>query len=380
MLWLNFLHLYQPANSPDYIIKEATEKSYLRIIRALEEHPDLHFTFNITGCLFLRWDHLSYQDIFKRLRNLIDKGQLELTGTLAYHPIMPLIDEKEARWQIKENERIVKKYLGNVKLKGFFLPEMAYSPASAKLIKKLNYKWIILDDFHFGGEKIDFNKFYKDEFSALRVIFRSRKISNSFVPETLDKLQGKEDIVITATDAELYGLRHNDPTAEFEKIVKNKNIKTKTISEHICKTRMTPIKIISASWETEEKDLKEKNPYPLWQNKKNKIQNEIWRLANLAYKTMEDNKKDANYKWARWHFVRGLASCTFWWASGKDFRKVFGPLAWSPDEIEKGTNELIRVIRSLNNPKSKQVKLKAEKIHTKIKEMVWEKHWKNFWP
>ena len=47
MLWINFLHIYQPANSDAFVIREATEKSYLRLIRALEEHPNLHFTFKI---------------------------------------------------------------------------------------------------------------------------------------------------------------------------------------------------------------------------------------------------------------------------------------------------------------------------------------------
>ena len=63
MLWINFLHIYQPVNTDAYIIREATDRSYLRLIRALEEHSDLHFTFNISGCLFLRWKELGYHDI-----------------------------------------------------------------------------------------------------------------------------------------------------------------------------------------------------------------------------------------------------------------------------------------------------------------------------
>jgi len=104
----------------------------------------------------------------------------------------------------------------------------------------------------------------------------------------------------------------------------------------------------------------------------------LWQLANLVYKTVEDYKKDDNYGWARWHFVRGLASCTFWWASAKDFR-LFGPISWSPDEIERGSNELIRAIRALDDVTTRRTKIKAERLYIKIKQMVWDRHWKYYW-
>jgi len=66
LIWINFLHFYQPANTDGHIIKEATEMSYRRIIRALEDQPDIKFTFNITGCLILRWEELKYFDLIKK--------------------------------------------------------------------------------------------------------------------------------------------------------------------------------------------------------------------------------------------------------------------------------------------------------------------------
>ena len=104
----------------------------------------------------------------------------------------------------------------------------------------------------------------------------------------------------------------------------------------------------------------------------------MWELANLAYKTADKYKEDKDYHWARWHLTRGLASCTFWWASAKDFR-LFGPISWSPDEIERGANELIRSIRALDDTATRKTKIKAEKLYIKIKKMVWEKHWTYYW-
>ncbi len=384
MLWINFLHLYQPVNTDGHVIKEATEMSYLRLIRALEEHPQIKFTFNITGCLFLRWEELGYQDLIKRLNKLVLDGQLELTGSAAYHALLPLIPKEETIRQIKENEEILKKHFGkNFKPEGFFLPEMAYSADVAKLIKRLGYKWLILDEITYNGrlDQIDFNKIYQDENSDLKIIFRSRKDSKCYVPELiLKKLKEKNnDISITATDGELYGLRHIDHTAEFEKVLKEKNLKTKTISEFI-NNQTEPIlfSAINSTWESLEDELKNNLPYALWFDKKNKIQKKLWEFANSAYKIVEENKKDDNYSWARWHLVRGFASCTFWWASAKDFR-LFGPISWSPDEIERGLNEFIRAIRALDDITTKKIKIKSEKIYIKLKKMVWTKHWNYYW-
>ncbi|MDD5032126.1 MAG: polysaccharide deacetylase family protein [Patescibacteria group bacterium] len=386
MLWINFLHLYQPVNTDAYFIKEATELSYARIIRAIEEHPNLKFTLNITGALILRWGELGYKDLLVRLNNLKEKGQVELTGTAAYHPLLPLIPKEEVARQIKENEEILKKHFGeNFHPKGFFLPEMAYGPKVAKIIKKLGYEWIILDEIANGGKlgETDFNKVYEDKNSGLKIIFRSRPLSESYVPETLNKIMAKEkdnNLVITATDAELYGLRHNDPTAEFEKILKNPNLGTKTISEFIDEHKETEkIKPVAGSWISTEEELKNNEPYLLWSDKKNKIQKNIWELANLPYKTTAKYKKDINAYWARWHLVRGLASCTFWWASGKDFSHIFGPLSWNPDEIERGINELIRAVRTLDDASTKKTKIKSEKLYLKIKQLIWKKHWTYYW-
>ncbi len=387
MLWINFLHLYQPANTQDYIIKEAAEKSYWRLIRALKDNPQTHFTFNITGCLLVRLEELGYKDLLKELAQLIKSGQLEVVGTAAYHPILPLISEDEAKRQIKENEKIQKKYFGpSFRSAGFFLPELAYSPKTGRLIKSLGYKWLLLDEFAHQGKinAVDFNKVYLDINSKLKIVFRSRYFSNSYVPQMIieqlsQPVNKQPNIIITATDGELYGLRHNDITQKFEKLLKRRDLTTLTISEFIKKQpQVTVCRPITSSWATSEKELKQKNPFALWRDKNNPIQKKLWRLANFASRLTEANQKDPNYEWARWHLVRGLASCTFWWASAKDFR-LFGPLSWSPDEIERGLNELTRAVRSLHNPATKQAKLKVENWRAELLKTIWRTHWQKYW-
>lgn len=400
MLWLNFLHFYQPANTEFYNIRKALDKSYWRLLRLMEEHSEIKMTFNVSGCLLERLIEAKEKAFIDRLKFLVKKGRVELTGSAYYHGFLPLLPESEVIRQIKANEKILKQIFGkNFKPQGFFLPEMAYSSNVSKIIKKLGYQWIILDEISFSGggkERPDINRLYIDEASGLKVIFRERELSNGYPPDKLlgllkNKLAFKlganlanqsESVRLSATDAELYGLRHEDPTGEMEKIVKAKEIKTRTLSSwfnKISKKKALKVKLVPSSWESTAIELKKEQAYFLWQNKNNKIQVYLWRLANLALNLEERYRKDKNYYWYRWHLARGLASCTFWWASARDFKPIFGPYAWSPDDIERGLEDLIRSIRSLNDRKTKKAKLEAEKYYLKIKKMIWEEHWKKHW-
>lgn len=317
------------------------------------------------------------------LENFLVKGQLELVASASYHALLPLIPQKEVKRQIEEDIAILKDNFGqDIPLKGFFFPEMAYGKEVARIVKKLGFEWIILDEISKSGVlgRVDFDKVYLDKASGLKVIFRSRKYSSCYLPSFLKKYPKKRDLVITATDGELYGLRHKDRRGHLGELLKENDLVTETISNFISEYKeFEPTDLLPSSWESTEEELKNGDSYYLWYHKGNMIQEKIWELANLAYKTVERLKDDRDYNWARWHLVRGLASCTFWWASEKDFTAVFGPYAWNPDQVERGINELVRAVRSLDNINTRQMKIDAEKLYLEIKRLVWEKHWTYYW-
>lgn len=382
--WVNFLHFYQPPTADNETVILAVEKSYLRLISALGRNPKVKFTLNITGCLLERLEILGYNNLIEEIDKLRKRKQIELTGSAAYHPILPMLPPEEVIRNIKINEQILKKFFGkNFKAQGFFIPEAAYGVKAAQIIKKYGYKWIILDQIALGRKLDDFDlsKLYIDKNSGLRLCFRSRIFSKSYLPRTIFNLikAGKDDLVISATDAELYGLHHGDFSGTFEKLLKRQEIKTLTISQYFKSLkRREAVNPLPSSWESTEKELQNKEPYYLWYNEKNRIQVLLWQLASLAIKTVNQYRNDENYNWSRQHLDRGLSSCTFWWASARDF-KLLSAVSWNPDEIERGTNELIRSIRALTNPATRKVKIEAEKIYIKIKRLIWQKHWVYYW-
>ncbi|MCF7860043.1 hypothetical protein K9M09_00265 [Patescibacteria group bacterium] len=383
MIWINFFHLYQPANSPIERIQEAVDKSYARLARLMLEHPHLKFTANISGCLLERLQESSSTAIINDWRTLLKSGRLELVGSAAYHAFLPFIDEEEIRYQIKRQEELTWEILGvDIKQGGFFLPEMAYTPALGKLIKNLGYKWLILDEASLPDTLTNPQTAYIDANSGLSVLVRQREFSNAYAPDLINdlaKVNKLPQIIVTATDAELYGLRHEDPSAELEKMVKIKDLQTNTISDYLDTLDKLPsIKFQSASWETNWQH-DQKQPFAIWKEKGNKTQTLLWDLAALALKAGKKFKNDNNYAWYRWHLSRGLASCSFWWASGRNFSHNFGPIAWNPDEVENGLNDLLRSLRSLEDKRSLKYKIKAEKLASDIKKSLWTRHWSDYW-
>ena len=380
MLWLNFLHFYQPANSPSYRIQEAVDKSYLRLVNLLRENPGLKLTANISACLLERLKEDGYAEVLESFSKFVKSGQLELVGSAAYHSFLPFLPNEEIKYQIKRQEEITQEILGvDLRGGGFFSPEMAYTPHLAKIIKDLGYAWTIIDEASIMST--NYEAAVIDSNSGLKAIIRNRAFSNAYVPDLLNSELNNNlpKLIVTATDSELYGLRHEDPTGELEKMIKLPFLESNTISGFLeQKKDLKKVKLLAASWETNQK-LDGRHPFIIWRNPKNKIQKDLWRLVDLVIKAGQEFKTDDNYHWYRWHLNRGLASCMFWWASGTDFSHNFGPIAWNPDEVEAGLNDLLKAVRSLDDIKSRVYKLKTEKIANRIKRLLWQEHWRKYW-
>lgn len=375
--WVNFLHIYQPAWQDPAIVNKVTNESYRFLVNSFKKYPHYKATINIAGTLIETLAELGYEDIINDIKKLISKKQIELTGSSHFHAFLPQLPEHEIKRQIILQEKTLKKFF-NIKPQGFFLPEMAYSPGVGKVIKKMGYQWIILDPISTDNKPKAGIK-YIDNKTDLTVVFRNRKLSRSYPPEAIYKLikNNHDMIIITATDGEMYGHFHQDWQDHLKQIIESGKIEILPVSEYIKSLTFTePVELRVASWETRSKQLKKNNPFSIWYNKSNPIHKDLWQLADLAIELVKQNRQDPNYIWARHHLDRGLASCSWWWASEVK-TSVFAPLAWSPDEIQKGALELIKSIRSLENLPA-NTKIKAEKIHLNILENIWTKHWKTY--
>jgi alpha-amylase/alpha-mannosidase (GH57 family) len=369
MKWVNLLHFYQPFWQKREILEKVVKESYQPILKILKENKKVKITFNICGSLTEILIKFGFKEILNEFKKIALKGQIEFTGSAVYHPILPLLPKEEVIRQIKLNEKINKKIFGKIwQPKGFFLPEMAYDKKTAKIIKSLNYQWLILDEIAYNGKigKVNFTKVYQIKNLKMNVVFRNRGLSDIFYTGWLDSEEKfyqalkndkrSDEFLITAFDAENLG--HHKPGSEkiFENLVKK--IETMSISEFIEKIKEKEIvEPIPSSWSTREIEIKQKIPYPLWFHPQNKIHQLQWQLTYLIIRKINRFKKDKKFKEARELLDRALNSCQYWWASAMPW--------WSFKIIEENAENFVKIFKILEKKDLKLIKT-AEKIKEKI--------------
>jgi hypothetical protein len=383
--WVNFLHIYQPPYQETEIVQKVSKESYWPLVNVLKNNKQAKLTLSFSGCLLEQLYNIGEEKLIEEFKKLVANKQIELVGSARYHPILPLLPTNEIKRQIDLNDQIlIQAFDQYYKPTGFFLPEMAYNLKVAKILKKLGYKWIILDEIAYQGRLglVDYNKKYKIKGLGLNVIFRNRSLSKTFPPQTIIELTKKSNpptYLVSATDGEMYGHHHQDWKNLFEQALTNPLVKASTVTEYLEALPPKPelVTLVNSSWETTPQDLKKKIPFALWQDPKNKIHQNLWELRKIAIRLINKSKEEGiNYDWARHHLDRGLSSCAWWWAADRKL-DIFDLLTWHPDAIEKGLKELISSIRSLKNV-SQKTKLEAEKYYHLLIKEIWKKHWKKY--
>ncbi len=376
MIWANFLHIYQPPTQKPYWVKKITAESYRKIFAGLKKFRGAKLTLNASGVLLEQLDKYGEYDVLESMTALLKRGQLELTGTAKYHPILPFLPDGEIIRQIKLNEEICKKYFGNLyKPRGFFPPEMGFTGHIAEIVAKMGYKWIIADELSFprlerGGNGPDYSKIYHiSGIKNFQIYFRERKMSwvilsgqigtgRLLIDDLRDRLHKKE-YLLTAMDGETFG--HHRPGLEellFE-IYASPKLKTVLISDlpKYFKEKEV-IEPVPSTWALMEKDLERKKPFSRWKDEDNEIHQMQWELTDLALKAVNNaSKKAEGFKKARYSLDRALHSDQYWWASARPW--------WSIEMIERGAKELLDTI--LTTPGlSKKTKEKAKSLYGSI--------------
>ncbi len=357
MKWANFLHFYQPANQQPDILEAIVAQSYRPIIEGIKNHKRVHLTLNMNGALFELFHKYGYEDLIKDLRDLVAEGRIEITGSAKFHALLPLLSDEEIIRQIELNTETLRHFLGDYTPNGFFSPEMAYDERVGKIIDKLGFKWIILDEISCGGEvgQVDYSQIYKIPGSNLNVYFRDRRLSNLIMSavvrsrDTLleamkDELQNG-NYVVTAMDAETFG--HHRPGLEkmlFE-IFETPEFELVRISDvekyYKVEKEISPAK---ATWASSKEDIEHEIQFLSWNDPENIIHKWQWDFTTLVLNEVQN----MNYQHPRYELVRkkmdmGLASDHFWWASAKPW--------WSLEMIEYGAFTLLDTLRHVPDVK-----------------------------
>lgn len=374
------LHFYQPPLSRPEIVLEAAHLSYQRVARALLKSPDSHVTVNLAGCLLEQLLVLQQQELIADWQKLVARGQVELVGSAYWHALLPKVGQAELISQVAAQEKILARLFKIDRPAGFLAPELAYSPELIHWLAQRGYRYAIVDEISIDG-RLDSAKqmFYRDQTSGLILAVRQRENSKKYPPEILaDSANNCSQDLFTATDGELYGLRHRDYRGNLEKCWNNQDIKTMTVGQAIAdQADFGPANLVAASWESLPSELAGGQPFAVWDGKDNYLQKILWSLADLAQQAAQHFAGDSNQEWVTRHLHQGLSSCSWWWASSRDFA-LFGSAAWGPEEIIRGAEQLTKSVRSIDNPASRPWKQQADKIFCSLQDKVWQQHWRQW--
>jgi len=378
------LHIYQPPTQFADILAKICDQSYRKIIKILLSNLEARLTLNICGSLTEQLAREGHQDIIENLKILAKRGQIELTGSAKYHPLLPKIPRSEAERQIKLNDETNRKFFGEVwKPVGFFPPEMAYSREVGDLIEGLGFSWIILEEYAFdpayGKPREDV--IYKRKGKKLRIFFRNKDLSvriafghisslPAFFKAVSDHIK-REGFLVLATDGETFG--HHQPGLEnfLGQLLSHPEIKTFTLSEILAQVKKTrEIEPLRSTWGISEEDWLSGNIYPKWDIPGHPIHPLQWRLTKWvidnvarAESRLRIGELDPNL-WSEWQKARetldkAINSDQYWWAS-------HNPL-WHYPMVVRSTELLCEVV-NLTPGISQAEKEKAQKLAEEIVE------------
>lgn len=387
--WAPLFHFYQPPTQTFTVLKKVCEESYRPLIKVLQGYPYAKATINMNAVLTeMLWEH-SQVGIIRGLQELAQRGQVEFTGSGKYHPILPLIPGEEMVRQIRRNHLTNHYFFGPVYApRGFFPPEMAYSPDILAPVLESRHEWIILSgiacpaqwpmdiiyEVEADGERIAV--FFRDDILSNKISFQSID-GSGFIQHLKQLHSGQGDIyVITAMDAETFGhhiqnwemlflaevyealepagplfttLPDQKPIAEQHQGLFNfgreaKNIQIVTISQLLDLFPRGPaIQPRTSSWSTSSDDIEHNNPFPLWNDKNNEVHQMQWEHTELCHDLVEKAEKLADNPQSQQfaNIARGLLdpslhSCQFWWASKKPW--------WDMNMVSRGLTQQMEAI------------------------------------
>lgn len=334
-----FLHFYQPPIQKREIVLRVTTESYIPVIEGLRRNPKGKVTMNITGSLLSQFEKYGYGRLLTKIGRLVKAGQIELVGSSAYHAFLPNLPESQVTRQISLQEEMIATYVGKgIALKGFFSPEMAYTPSLARIVQRLGYSWMILGSYTKRGAPA-YAPLYRDK-QGLNYFFRNRAASYALVTQDIKNDEdfiammenvGKKSLFhIIGLDGETFG--HHRPKHEklLEKLYRSSKIHMHTISElqtfELIPSLITPRR---SSWTILDPVRSVKQPFIRWDDPENEIHTMQWKLTEMAYRCKHDEKSQKLLD-------KALFSCQYWWACARPW--------WHIEMIEAGAHALLQTI------------------------------------
>ncbi len=248
------LNLHQPAGNLEYLL-EHNEWEAKEILWALDRMPRAMWPYediarvhlNLSGILL---ETLSNPEFQSRVYGIIKCGDLlwhlqngrlfEIFGSAYYHPVLPLIPEADREEHLVRWLGIARHIFNRGHFNGFWPPEMGFSMELIPLLKKMGYRYVMVDSKHVEPiDPMDWHEIrYRPhiaeyEGEEIIVVVRDRELSDAqesgmefgwFEHEAHERTRwcNFPPLITTATDGDNGGwFRNTNPKSNFWQVFHN---------------------------------------------------------------------------------------------------------------------------------------------------------------
>ena len=166
------IHNHQPIGNFGNVFEDAYRDSYWPFLETLRDYPEIAISLHNSGSL-LEWLEVERPEYIDNIRELCDRGQIEIIGGPYYEPILASIPSRDRVGQIQTYSQHLKSLFGQ-DIKGMWVPERVWEQSFASDIVNAGIRYTILDDYHFkcaGVKDEDLYSYFltEDEGRMLRV-------------------------------------------------------------------------------------------------------------------------------------------------------------------------------------------------------------------
>lgn len=339
---------YQPPIQRDDVLKRVDRECYNPVFQWLSRNKGLKVNITANRSLEELLIKNKCSKTLDYLGTAVQHGSVELMGSLAYHPLAPLlITSKYGKDEIKRQNELndsfnkgIFKSLWNPS--GFYLPEFGYSDEVGKVVREMGYDYTVTNALLYAeknrkpqpfdrivqinGLNLFFTSNWSREFAMNRPDngdFDTRRLMNDMFNGMCKWFADKKGYTMWGYDIETIG-HHQKGYGEHTldlilRGIRDNDMESVHLKELI---KMFPktetAEIFPGTQSTGFYDICNKEYFPLWKHSQNRMHQKIWALEDYAINVINETSKvngKLDAKNARSCIDKGLYSCKAWQAN-----------------------------------------------------------------
>jgi len=146
------IHNHQPVGNPSSIFEQTFKSAYEPFLKLLAKHPKVKVSMHYSG-LLLQWLVEKHPEYANKLKDLNNKGQIELLTGGFYEPIISAIPDRDKIGQIGKLTKYIEEKFSFTP-KGLWLTERIWEPHLPKALAEAGVEYTILDESHFQKKDV----------------------------------------------------------------------------------------------------------------------------------------------------------------------------------------------------------------------------------